>query len=106
MYHLGIVEGSSGAQNGNVTGVSGALPFLPCPSGAGRRAVDVWLVPSVSGLAFEFRFTGVTNPTRGAPLAGPNLLNGPYRIQPGHYVAIYNVAGGGVTVKVYGQPAD
>lgn len=107
MYFVGSISGASGAFNNQQSG-GFALP----PS-----TKSVYLVPSVLGLQFELGVaTGATNSTfqttaaRGAPLLSTGL-NGPYQcVIPGGVsqpvVAIFNLPGGAVSVRVYSAPTS
>jgi hypothetical protein len=111
MYYLGTITGSSGSCSNAWTGPSGLGVFAIPP---GTKAL--YLMPSASGTSFELGVaTGIsfqTTAARAAQLDGPNLVNGPFRVinagpsgQP-TVVAIFNPAGGAVSVRVYAAPSS
>lgn len=107
MYFLGTVSGASGSYNNRTTGASGVSAFTIPPN-----TKSLYLMPQASGLFFELgAATGishVTSAVRGAQLAGPNTINGPYRCASGENVsvAIYNSAGGFFSCRVYSSPTS
>lgn len=106
MYFLGSITGASGAYSNVQTGVSGIGTFA-IPAGA----KSLYLVASASGLKFELGGASgfQTTALRGAPLAGPDVLNGPFRVPagaPGTIVSIFNSAGGFISCRVYSSPTS
>lgn len=104
MQYLGTITGSSGSCSNAWTGPSGIAAPFAIPPGARR----LWLQPSASGVKFEIASaTGIsfqTTAARAAQLAGPNVMNGPFplgRTDWPSVVAVYNDAGGNVSVRVY-----
>lgn len=106
MHYLGTISGASGGFN-NMSGPSGVQVALLSTKGL------FYLVPSQSGIGFEFfGATGGTNTTaqRAAPLnAG---LNGPFRAPPnggvtdaGFVCGVYS-SNGTVSVNVYWTPSQ
>lgn len=118
MYFLGTISGASGGYNNQSTGNSGiAIPFFLPPS-----VKAVYLVPSASGVLFEmFIATGPSGSTfnttkaRGAQIAGPGVISGPFRcIQsnaPTGYqqftvISIFHDQAGFHSVRVYAAPTS
>jgi hypothetical protein len=109
VYYLGTIQGGSGAYNNAGTGASGTNTFeIP------KTTKSIYLVPSVSGMQFAcFGHTGGTllvASGRGAPLSGPDLLNGPFRLDGNSFgiapiVSIYS-ASGIVTCRVFASPTS
>jgi hypothetical protein len=107
MRYLGSISGASGGYNNVTTGASGLSAFAVPPPPGGL----FYLEPGASGLRFEmFGATGATNTTaaRAAALAGPGVLNGPFRAPPGPgtVVALYNQAGGFFSCRVFWTPSS
>lgn len=103
MFYLGTVTGASGAYSNQATGLSGIGTFA-IPTGTR----ELYLAPSASGILCEIAGAShMTTAARAAQLnfapAGGGIINGPYRVPPGGNptVAIYNSAGGFVSVRVY-----
>jgi hypothetical protein len=112
--YLGTVTGASGGYNNQSTGNSGiAMPFHIPPG-----VKELYLVSSASGVLFElFYATGPSGSTfntttaRGAQLAGPGVISGPFRClhtSPDRYtvVSIFHAQSGFHSVRVYSAPTD
>lgn len=106
MHYLGTIQGGSGASNNMTTGASGSGVFtIP----ATVRAL--YLVPSVSGMLMELGAqTGIsflTSAARGAQIQGPNVINGPFRVNSQNpVVSVYWSGAGVVTCRVYAAPVS
>lgn len=109
MFYLGTITGSSGSAYNNQTGPSG-LGTFPIPAGAQA----LYLECSASGVRAEFYvatgITSFTNTARGIQLAGPNAINGPFRLPrlgpgaPPVLVGISHAQSGFVSVRVFSTP--
>jgi predicted flavoprotein YhiN len=102
MYLLGVITGASGGYSNQILGASGVgAPFV-IPKGV--RAI--YLQPGQSGLRFEFGTntagtggTFQTTQARGAQLAGPDTINGPFRVNRTDSFPVVNC-------RVYSGPTE
>lgn len=99
MNYLGTIQTASGGTgiNNSVTGPSGALPFRI------QKDAQIYLAPDQTGMfwAFGAATTFRVGATQGAPLVGPNQMNGPYKaVGDTPTISVIGPIGG--TVKVFG----